>query len=1054
MAEQTFRSPGFFEQEIDLSQREKAPVGTPAGIIGTSQKGPAFVPVIVGSFADFETRFGTLDSNRFGPYAVREYLKNKDAITYLRVLGAGSNDTSSEISNTQNYGIVSKAGFVVSGSRVVGSTGAGSGDQRHRGCVQFLCARHYLSASEGSVGYPIFDDNDSFPGLSSVSTRGTINVINLVRGMIIPASGTRVMLANWDESIGGSSYSPPTEDIATRNDNPTAEAYNTFKIIISSSAGTGFANDDAVAGFRIYSASLDPNNDNYISKVLNTDPWKFGEEQHILWADFPVENELAPVSEGAGAIGILSGTNATNGIGLSENWRDSFGRFDTRYTAPRTPSLISQPFGGTEYDLFHFESLSDGSYANSKHKVSIANLRASTDENYPYGTFEVQLRKFDDNDLSKEVIEVYPECTLDPKSDRFIGLQIGDKKVFYDFDSEDPEERRLVVEGKYPNRSPNIRVVVNNAVYNGEVPKASLPFGFRGIPVLKTTDTFTDIPSSTITGWEGGWGSTGTRVCGVLNRDTASGLSGSILPPLPYRFKCTRGQVDSSPAFAGDPGKNERADSRLYWGTMPTRLPLTASVTHATYDANIGSLTNNLVKGYTTFQGIVKLDNLVTGSGADAFNNNKFTLARVALYNTETNLSKITGSANEHMLDAAYIRNGIYSSTDYTLSDGVRSGRLTLATLINSSSIKFNRFQDYAKFTLPFYGGFDGLNVLNKANALMNDRAASTDPKGLAGDDPPGGGLGLGGTAGNGSMSGLGRQNNVVFSYRKAVEIMTDPMIVNTYLLAVPGIRDPFITDLAADRTRDYSMAMYVMDIQQYDEDENRLFDSDTAKRDVRETAEQFEGRRVNNNYAATYFPDVYIDDPVNNKSVLVPSSVVAMGALGYNDTVAYPWFAPAGFNRGSLDNVRNTAVRLTAGDRDELYDARVNPIANFPNGGFVIFGQKTLQINKSALDRVNVRRMLLEVKRLVVQVADRLLFEPNTPATRSRFISQVAPILALVQSQAGIEKFSVVMDDTNNSPQDVEQNKLNGRIVVVPTRSVEFIAIDFIITNSGVLFM
>jgi len=1060
MAEQTFRSPGFFEQEIDLSQREKAPNGTPAGIIGTAEKGPAFVPVTVGSFADFETRFGTLDSNRYGPYAVREYLKNKDAVTYLRVLGAGSNDTSAEISNTENYGYVSKAGFIVSGSAIGGFKGdVTRNDFRDRGYVQFLCARHYLSASEANVGYPIFDDNDSFPDLNKAATRkDSTNVVNLVRGMILPTTGSRVLVCGWDHELKATSV--PRADVASRNDNKTSAAYNTFKIIISSSAGTGFANDDNLPGLRIYSASLDPNNQNYIGKVLNTDPWKFQEKQHLLWADFPVEHEVAPVSNVSGSIGISSGSaaTATGTNAVDEPWRTSFGRFDTRYQTPQTPAIISQPFGNLEYDLFHFESLSDGAYANSKLKVSIANVRASTDESNPYGTFEVQLRKFDDTDMAREIVEQYPECTLDPNDDRFIGRQIGDKKVYFDFDADDPEERRLVMGGKYPNVSANIRVVINDAVYRGDVPKESVPFGFRGIPVLKTTDSFTDLSDKLITGWEGDdIGSSGTRTA-LVTGDHGSGswghgLTGSILPPLPYRFKCTRGLVKASPSFSGEPGKNERADSRLYWGSMPTRVPLTGSVTSACLDANVGSTVNELVRGYTTFQGIVKLDNLVTGSGADAFNNNKFTLARVALYNTETNLSKITGSAAEHMLDAAYIRNGIYSATDYTISDGVRAGRLTLATLVNSSSIKFNRFQDYAKFTMPFFGGFDGLNVLDKDSALMNDRSASTDPKGLAGDDPPGGGLGLANTE-NGGMSGRDRQNNAVFSYRKAVEIMTDPMIVNTNILAVPGIRDPYITDLASDRTRDYSMAIYLMDIQHYDEDENRLYNSDSAKRDVRETAEQFESRRVNNNYVATYFPDVYIDDPINNRSVQVPSSVVALGALGYNDTVSYPWFAPAGFNRGALDNVRNTVVRLTAGDRDELYDARINPIANFPSGGFVIFGQKTLQLAKSALDRVNVRRMLLEVKRLVVQVADRLLFEPNTPATRAKFTSQVAPILALVQSQAGIEKFAVVMDDTNNTAEDIESNRLNGRIVVVPTRSIEFIAIDFIITNSGVLFL
>ena len=457
------------------------------------------------------------------------------------------------------------------------------------------------------------------------------------------------------------------------------------------------------------------------------------------------------------------------------------------------------------------------------------------------------------------------------------------------------------------------------------------------------------------------------------------------------------------------------------------------------------------MSSYSKFLGIYKADNLVTGSGADAFNNNKFTLARVAFFNTETSLSTLTGSAAEHMKDAAYIRNGAPDAVNYTVNDGTLSGRVTLATLIQASSVKFNRFTDYAKFTAPMYGGFDGVNILDKDNLLLTDRASSTDAGGKAASSFAGG-LGLTGTN-NGAMSGAGRLNNIINSYRVAVDIMTDPMSVSNNLLAIPGIRDTFITDHAALMNRDYSMAMYLMDFQHYDESGNRLYDDSTAKRDVRETIEQFEGRQVDNNYTAVYFPDVYINDEVNNRPVRVPSSVAALGALGYSDKVSYPWFAPAGFNRGALSFVRNSEVRLTSGDRDNLYDARINPIANFPNGGYVIFGQKTLQMAKSALDRVNVRRMLLEVKRLVVQVANNLLFEPNNAATRARFIGQVTPILALVQAQAGIEKFKVIMDDTNNTTSDVEQNKLNGRIVLVPTRAVEFISIDFIITNSGVIF-
>jgi phage tail sheath protein FI len=243
------------------------------------------------------------------------------------------------------------------------------------------------------------------------------------------------------------------------------------------------------------------------------------------------------------------------------------------------------------------------------------------------------------------------------------------------------------------------------------------------------------------------------------------------------------------------------------------------------------------------------------------------------------------------------------------------------------------------------------------------------------------------------------------------------------------------------------------MDINAYDDDLNTIFDDGITRPNVRKTVEQFEGRAVDNNYVATYFPDIIKNDRINGDAVNMPASIAAMGALAYNDAIAYPWFAPAGFNRGALNEVINTEVRLNTEDRNILYEARINPIANFPTGPFVIFGQKTLQQSRSALDRVNVRRMLLEVKRIVADIANRIVFEQNTPSTRNRFVAEVTPALSNIQVQQGIDQFRVVMDASNNTQLDVEQNRLNGKIVLVPTRAIEFIAMDFIITNSGVSF-
>jgi hypothetical protein len=1028
MAEQTFRSPGFYEQEIELVAGAQQPVGVPGGIIGTAQKGPAFVPVTVANFAAFESRFGGVDPERFAPYAVNEFLKHKQALTFVRVLGAGANTTLADINTTISSGVVKNAGFKITPatSTTVGSVSDSS--------VQFIAARHYISASstgptEGE-GFPIFTDNPSF----NVSHSGG-TTINLIRAAIFPASGTRIQVAPY-----GATYSQLALSASLGPDSLTNGLARRFKIIISSSAGSSFDSDDGFNGVKILTASLDPSDTAYISRVLNTDPDLFATKKHLLYLDFPVEKELAPVMTGTAetdpTILILSGNSS---------WNSKFGRYDTRFTTPKTPSFISQPFGAYEYDLFHFETISDGEYGNDKLKVSISNIQASTDPDQPYGTFDVTLRQFGDDDLNPQGLEYYPAVSLNPRAENYIAKAIGDKKVFWNFDTDEVSERRLIISGKYPNRSVNFRIVMNSLLEAGQVPAAALPFGFRGVPVLKTVDNLTDDNVRALS-FEGTTFAGTTR----LVNPAVSPLTASILPPLPYRFKVTRGTMTDTAGTAniGKPGANERADSRLHWGVVVQSMPTTASVTDAVLNYNLGTLQNNLVKSYTKFQGIFKQDVLVTGSAADAFNANKFTLARVALANQT--LSTVTGTAETHMKEAAYVRDGAPSAIDYRVSYG-SADRVTLATLVASSSIVFNRFASFNKFTAVFYGGFDGLNILDRDNRLMNDRASSTET-GYLGEDGKAIGAVEVGLASN--AAGAGVNNNVVYSYRSAVDILTDEISSNINLLAIPGIREPLVTTYTQDAVRDYSLAMYVRDIPSYDDSGFRIFDAtDNRRPSVRQTSETFVGLNIDNNYAATYFPDVYINDAGLSKKVKVPASIAALGAIAFNDKVSYPWFAPAGFNRAALDFVTNVQVRLNQGDRDTLYDARINPIATFPAGGFVIFGQKTLQLKKSALDRVNVRRLLLEVKRVVSDVAGRLLFEQNTPAVRSRFIASVTPQLGLIQAQAGIEKFRVICDDSNNTPQDTEQNRLNGKIVLVPTKTIEFIAVDFVITPSGVAF-
>ena len=1012
MAEQIFKAPGFFDREIDLTVEVQSPTGIPAGVIGTAQKGPAFVPTTVGSFADFNTKFGTLDAKLPAPYGVNLFLKNRFALTFIRTLGAGANETASEIDTTRTKGTVVNAGFKLSGSQV--NPGV---DNRHKHSVQFITAKHIVTGTE-VAGFPMFSDNDSF------FTTGSSSEVNLVRGVLFSASDTRIMLLDTNQSFSN-----------TADDFATPDTSGKIKVVISSSAGQSFGTTDGNNGIKIFTASFDPSSKDYFAKIFNRDPIKFGTEKHVLYADFAVDNEIAAVATGSKAVCVASGSDnvSLNSGDPSLIFRNAFGRFDTRYTTPSTPMIISQPFGLAEYDLFQVESLDDGAYSNSRIKVSIANVQASTDPKNPYGTFAVLVRSFDDDDVNIQILEQFNNCNLNPDSEQYVGRVVGDTKVFFNFDVVNEDDRRLVKHGKYASRSNFIRVVMSRGVEDKVIPGKCLPFGFRGINTLNTNPLLTDTTSSMASLVR--LGATGSA------SGTESRLLGAIVPPLPYRFKVTRGAITSAIGPVGTPGPTEIADSRLYWGVKVTRN------NNDVLNTNVNGELNSLVGAYTKFVGIKKLDMLVTGSQADAFNNNKFTLARVALGNAA--ITDLTSSADQHMKEAAYLRNGVPSPSDYRINDTYMT-RVTLATLLqNGDATTFNRFSNYSKFTTVLFGGWDGLNILDKEQAYMTDKGTSAETGGGANSAYIPTGFSV-------NQSGTSRKSNCVASYRVAGTLMTDPFVSNVNILAVPGQRDPLVTDYIGDAVRTYGLAEYLMDVPYYDSNTVRIFDGETGRyASNNRTADMFESRAVDNEFIAAYFPNVVLEDNVNNnRKVTVPASVAALAALGFNDKVAYPWFAPAGFNRAALSFVTNTSSKVNQPERERLYAVRINPITKFPNEGFVIFSQQTLEQAGSALQSINVNRMIISLKQQVIAAGNSLIFDQLTPALRQRFVDLVKPILSTVQIRDGIERFEIICDERNNTDQDKLANRMNASIKVVPVRAAEFISIDFIITNSGIQFV
>ena len=307
------------------------------------------------------------------------------------------------------------------------------------------------------------------------------------------------------------------------------------------------------------------------------------------------------------------------------------------------------------------------------------------------------------------------------------------------------------------------------------------------------------------------------------------------------------------------------------------------------------------------------------------------------------------------------------------------------------------------------FGSGQGDNV--KAGMKLYD-AISTDTQGLVGD-----------------------------SYKTAMALLANPNEYRYNIITVPGLtldNYPGNINELISYVEERGDAIVVVDPVLY---------AKTVTNTISNASTQ------DSSYAASYWPWCQTTDPNTGQLVWVPASTMIPGVYAYTDRVSEPWFAPAGINRGGLGTVRQVERKLTQTDKDTLYTGKVNPLATLPGRGVVVYGQKTLQTKASALDRVNVRRLLIALKSYISQVADNLVFEQNTAATRNQFLSQVNPYLDSVQQRQGLYAFKVVMDDTNNTPDVIDRNQLVGAIYLQPTKTAEFIYLNFNILPTGATF-
>jgi len=339
----------------------------------------------------------------------------------------------------------------------------------------------------------------------------------------------------------------------------------------------------------------------------------------------------------------------------------------------------------------------------------------------------------------------------------------------------------------------------------------------------------------------------------------------------------------------------------------------------------------------------------------------------------------------------------------------------------------------YDKFTLPMFGGFNGFDI------------RESDP------------------FANRNLTGKTEKTGYAFNtLRRAINTCADPEVVNFNLMTVPGITNTSLTDLMVQTCEDRGDALAIIDLPDvYNpaHEGSSYLNFEDRPGTLSSVVTAFKNRRKNSSYGATYYPWVKVRDSLNDATVWVPPSVVALGTYSFSDRVGELWFAPAGFNRGGLSQgaagvtVTQVTEKLSSDQRDDLYEVNINPIASFPNEGIVVFGQKTLDATTSALSRINVRRLLIFLKKEISRLAGQVLFDQNVEATWGRFQGLVRPVLESVKVRFGLSEYKLLLDETTTTPDLVDRNVLYAKIFLKPARAIEFIALDFIITNTGAGF-
>jgi hypothetical protein len=776
--------------------------------------------------------------------------------------------------------------------------------------------------------------------------------------------------------------------------------------------------------------SLDPSSPNFIRKALNTNPTITNSaitaastrtyyQGGFYWLGESFE--YSAQHTGSTSIGLLAGGDdtkyhaailpmAVNGASTTiqqNNWRAAATRATTGWFISQDLSTNTGSYAArNQQQLFRLEALSAGEWAQREVKISISNIKAPTGDYQSYGSFSVLVRDINDTDNRQVVLERFDELNLNPASENYIAKRIGDRYQVYS-----ATDQRNVEYGEFENQSNYVRVVMNDDVAAGSGETRWLPFGvfgpmkYRNVGLVSGSSGFS-VPSTPASASRGDYRT-------MLDGDdtTAYGTAGHL---------AANDDIMSLAVISGT-----RFSGSIQFPSVPLRL-----------NSTDGSPKNTKNTFWGAWTGRSRSDTFFNPEVTDMLRARTFDLSSFNENPADTSLDvegetfAQTGSAVN--ISWVFSLDNISGSTaaGYAYSNGYRAAGTSVSALGNYTSTLDAGLD---RFTTTLHGGFDGLDIKEREpfrNTKMDNQTEDTSYE--------------------------------IYSLRKAINIVSSPDDVSMNAIVMPGITNETVTNDLLDTAEERGDALAIIDIENaYTPDTEALgsAESRNSNNTPDRAASALATRSINNSYGATYYPWVSILDTETNQRLWSPPSVAALGVLSNTDRLQAPWFAPAGFTRGGLSEgaagvpVLDVSRRLTSDDRDTLYETNINPIAKFPAEGIVIFGQKTLQQTASALDRINVRRLMIYLKREISFIASRLLFAPNAQATWDRFLGQAEPVLRDVKAQFGIEDFRLILDESTTTPDLIDRNIIYAKLYVKPTRAVEFFAIDFIITNSGASF-